>query len=232
MRGTLTYANVVSTLIVAALRVGGTPFAAGQFAKNSVGKKQLKANSVVTAKIKKNAVTKAKIRNGALGGAKVADGSVTSAQVNAASTPFSQGTSRLRTTSQAAAGKGAVYPIGTITQNAGEDAIYLAYADVTFSPACQAPRTLQLSLLKDALNPAEPESFEKAGAGAVVDEAGASGSLRVEFHPSPMGGAGMQDIAPASATPHVFNVVVEDLECDSGSGATLVGGGLDVIGMR
>src|ERR1044072_1837439 len=88
MRGTLTYANVVSTLIVAALLVGGTAFAANQLAKNSVGKKQLKANAVVTAKIKKNAVTKAKIRNGAVDGSKVLDGSLSNADLNLAEVPF------------------------------------------------------------------------------------------------------------------------------------------------
>src|SRR5262249_25131160 len=61
----LTYANVMSTVLVIAALGGATALAA-QLGKNTVGSKQLKANAVTAAKIKKNAVTAAKIKAGAV----------------------------------------------------------------------------------------------------------------------------------------------------------------------
>ena len=100
IRKHLTYANVMTTITAFVVLAGGTAFAAGQLAKNSVGKKQLKSNAVTTAKIKKAAVTKVKIKDGAVdgskikdgsvNGAKVADGSLTGTDLNVAATPFSR----------------------------------------------------------------------------------------------------------------------------------------------
>jgi hypothetical protein len=84
IRGKLTYSNVISTLCLFLLLGGGTAFAAGKLAKNSVGSKQLKKNSVTAAKLKNNAVTGAKIANGAVTGAKVANSSLTGANINLA----------------------------------------------------------------------------------------------------------------------------------------------------
>jgi len=81
LRKRLTYANVMSSIAVFLILGGATALAAGQLAKNSVGKKQLKAGAVTTAKLKKNAVTTAKIKNNAVTGAKIKNGSVTGAKV-------------------------------------------------------------------------------------------------------------------------------------------------------
>jgi hypothetical protein len=78
----LTYANVMSSIAVFLILGGATAFAAGQLAKNSVGKKQLKAGAVTTAKLKKNAVTTPKIKNNAITGVKVKDGSLTGSDIN------------------------------------------------------------------------------------------------------------------------------------------------------
>ena len=71
IRKRLTYANVVATLALFLVVAGGSAFAAGQLAKNSVGSKQIKKNAVTTAKVKKGAITGAKVKNGAITGAKI-----------------------------------------------------------------------------------------------------------------------------------------------------------------
>jgi Collagen triple helix repeat (20 copies) len=55
LRGKLTYANVISTFCLFLLLGGGTAFAAGRLAKNSVGTKQLKKGAVTPAKLNKAA---------------------------------------------------------------------------------------------------------------------------------------------------------------------------------
>ncbi|MGE0066602.1 MAG: pentapeptide repeat-containing protein [Solirubrobacterales bacterium] len=67
VRKHITFANVMSSLAVFLVIAGGTAFAAGQLAKNSVGTKQLKKNAVTAAKIKTGAVTGAKINEASLG---------------------------------------------------------------------------------------------------------------------------------------------------------------------
>lgn len=65
LRAKLTYANVVATLALFLVLAGGSAFAAGRLAKNSVGTKQLKNAAVSAAKIRKGAVTPAKLSAGA-----------------------------------------------------------------------------------------------------------------------------------------------------------------------
>ncbi len=67
VRKRLTYANVVSTLVLFLVIAGGTAFAAAKLGKNTVGTKQLKNNAVTTAKIKNGAVTGAKVNVSSLG---------------------------------------------------------------------------------------------------------------------------------------------------------------------
>jgi len=66
MKPRLTYANVMVTILAFIVLGGGAYAAAGNLAKNSVGKKQ----------IKNGAVTRAKISDGAVDGSKVADHSL------------------------------------------------------------------------------------------------------------------------------------------------------------
>jgi hypothetical protein len=42
----------------------------------------------------------------------------------------------------------------------------------------------------------------------------------------------MQDLAPAAANRHVFELYVTNVACKSGSGISFVGAGLDVIGTK
>jgi hypothetical protein len=75
LRSKLSYANIVATLALFLVIAGGSAFAAGKLAKNSVGNKQ----------IKNNAITTAKIKNGSVTGAKIAKGSVTGSNINLSS---------------------------------------------------------------------------------------------------------------------------------------------------
>jgi hypothetical protein len=59
------------------LALGGTAFAAGSLARNSVGTVQIKNNAVKTPKIQSGAVTSAKIKNGTITRADVGAGSLT-----------------------------------------------------------------------------------------------------------------------------------------------------------
>jgi hypothetical protein len=233
VRPRLTYANVMTTIAIFLALGGATAFAANQLAKKSVGTKQLKANAVTAAKIKKNAVTKAKIKNGAVDGSTVLDGSVTGTNINGPSTPFSQVTARIRTTAQAPFTKEGIYPIGSYTQNAGEDAIYMAEADVTFQPGCEPPREAEAFLLKDAADPASLKLTDIAGIGLVEDKAGGTVTRRMEFSSFPAPGTGgMQDFAPASATSHSFVLLLDEAKCKSGVGTVVAGAGVDVIGTK
>jgi hypothetical protein len=65
LRVHLTYANVTATLALFLVLAGGSAFAAGRLAKNSVGTKQLKNAAVSAAKIRKGAVTPTKLSAGA-----------------------------------------------------------------------------------------------------------------------------------------------------------------------
>jgi hypothetical protein len=233
MRPRFTYANVISTVIVFLLLAGGTALAAKQLGKKTVGAKQLKSNAVTTAKIKKAAVTKAKIKDAAVDGAKIADGSVTGTEINAASTPFSQIVARLRNTSSAPFGPSTLYPIGSYTQNAGQDASYLAKLDISIPGSCEPPRQAIALLLKDAANPAIPEISNVAGYGVFQDNVAGALNTVIEFTPYPAPGASsMDDLAPTVATQHTFTVLLAESKCKAGGGITVTGGALDVIGTK
>jgi hypothetical protein len=225
------YGNVMSTLAVFLLLAGGTAFAANQLAKNSVGKKQLKANAVVTAKIKKNAVTKAKIRDGAVDASKIAAGSLTGADLAASSMPYTQVTSRIRSTAQVPFTEDVVYPIGGYAQAAGEDSQYIAALDVHFPAACTPPRGAVGYLLSDAANPAEPELHEAIGIGFASDEAGGEVTKKLNFT-SVILSQPMQRAAPQTAEQHTFTFRGLAVGCGSGGGVTIEGGSVDVIGTR
>jgi hypothetical protein len=59
------YANVTATLALV-VALGGTSYAAGTLAKNSIGSSQLKRGAVANSDLRANAVTSGKVKNGAL----------------------------------------------------------------------------------------------------------------------------------------------------------------------
>ena len=71
LKGKLTYANVMVTILAFVMLSGGAAYAASQLGKNSVGAKQLKKNAVTTAKVKKEAITAAKVKKGTLTGKQI-----------------------------------------------------------------------------------------------------------------------------------------------------------------
>ena len=126
------------------------------------------------------------------------------------------------------------YPLGSYTQNAGEDTQYLAQMEVSFSANCEAPREATILLFKDSPDPTKIELNNLVGLGVFDDETtGGEITRRLEFGAFPIPGAApMADLAPTAATPHKFDFLIEKVKCKSGSGATILGAGLDVIGTR
>jgi hypothetical protein len=262
IRQHLTYANVMSTLFVFLLLAGGTAFAAQKLGKKTVGAKQLKTNAVTTPKIKKGAVTKAKIAAGAVDaskiaagavdaskigagavdnskiadnavtGSKIADGSVSGSDINAASAPFSQVVSRMRTNALLPYTPAAAIPIGSYTQNAGEDNLLMASIDVQFAASCAPPRTAVSILLLDAANPAAPEAKDFLGIMSVEDKLGGEVTRRVDYGQFPGLGATFTKAGPLAPTTHTFTAYLASSACNTGSGINFAGAGVDVIGTK
>lgn len=72
----LTYANVMSSIVVFLVLGGATAFAA-----KKIGSNEIKANSITTGKIKKNAVSASKIKANAVTTAKIAKAAVTGGKI-------------------------------------------------------------------------------------------------------------------------------------------------------
>jgi hypothetical protein len=232
----------MSTIFVFLLLAGGTAMAAKQLGKKTVGPKQLKANAVTTAKIKKGAVTNKKIADNAIDnskiadnavtGSKIADGSVTGGDINAASTPFSQITARLRNNNAVPFTGGTPYAVGSYTQNVGSDDQYLSALDVTFAATCNQPRSAQAYLLLDAPNPSAPTPQDIIGQVLVTDTGAGAVTRRADFGPFPVNFAPQTRMSPLSATQHTFTVLLLGSSCSSGSGVNASGAQVDVISTK
>jgi hypothetical protein len=241
-RTRLTYANVISTLGVFLLLAGGTAIAAKQLGKKTVGAKQLKSNAVTTAKIKKAAVTKVKIKDGAIDSTKLADGSVTSAKIvdgavtgakiAVGSTVFSQRVARLSSNAAVPFAASTVYPVGSYTQNAGEDNQVLAAYDVRFGAGCAPPRSAVAYLLMDSANPAAPMAQEIIGFAFGQDSGSGQSTRRFDFPPFTAALNSMNRTAPRAATSHTFHILLLGGGCSAGAGVDMVGALVDVIGTK
>lgn len=239
IRARLTYSNVVSTLALFLVLCGGAAYAA-KVGKKSVGSSQLKANAVTTAKIKANAITtrkikrnavaNAKIKNGAVETEKIADGTVSRTDLNTATMPFSRIVFETRgnATVEMKEKDVLVYPLAspTYTQEAGQDNTFMGALDVSFKPACEAPRQVQAYVLADAPKPAELTDLSKVVAsGQLQDQNGSVTGGRINV--GEFGGL----FQPATATNHTL-ALVATLQCNNGDGATATFGGVDVIGTK
>jgi hypothetical protein len=168
-------------------------------------------------------------------GAKVADGSLSGADIDGDGTSFSQLVAELRGTVQLpVAGGLGVYPLnnGTYTQPAGRTDQYFGAIDVNFSAGCKAPRTAVAYLLLDAPKPTEPAPGDIVAAAQIQDNGAGSVTRRGEFSPFPVAMSPMSRLAPAADTSHTFTVLTLGASCSSGSGVTITGAGIDVIGTR
>ncbi len=259
LRKRLTYANVTSSLALFLVLAGGSALAASHLGKSSVGSKQLKKNSVTAAKIKKNAVTAAKIKadaivaaklkNGSVTGAKVAagtltganlaNGSISGAQINAASTPFTQITGRLRSPATVAfGGSPTVTPLGSYTQPAGEDDQYIGGVDVNFPSSCSGKRQAVVLLAENVpadfdLKELNPSQF--VGIAFASDKGGSAQTVRGEFVGFAGEGAGaLTRLAPNAPVARAFSVIPVDGECETGSedAISISNLGLDVLGTK
>lgn len=257
----LTFANVMSAIAVF-LVLGGTAFAAAQLGKNTVGTKQLKKNAVTKAKIKKgavsgdklaagavtdakikdgavtgaklgdNSVSTAKIQNGAVNGDKVADGSLTGADINSSSTSFSQIIARIRNPGPINMQASGPTLIGSYTQPAGEDDIYLGGLDVTFQATCTQPRSAQAFLLLDPVNPFALSVPEIAGLATTSDSNPGTVTRHMEFVEF-AGTAGMKRMGSAASQGHTFYVYASSGSCSGGTtGITGSNLGVDVLGTK
>jgi hypothetical protein len=224
IRSRLTYANVMSSIAVFLVLGGATAFAASHLGKNSVGSKQLKANSVTSSKIKKNAITTAKIKNGA----------VTGAKIKAASAPFSQATARLRVPGPIAFGSTAPVSIGTYAQPAGEDDQFIAGMEVSFNPACVAPREAVAYFSINPVKPNELSMGDISAIGIVLDETGASLTHKMNFIAYPgLGFKPLTSFAGPATENQTFYMYPLEIECTSGTETgTAANLGVDVIGTK
>ncbi len=229
----LTYANVMATLTAFVVLAGGTAFAAGHLARNSVGKKQLKANAVTTAKIKKNAVTRAKLRAGAVDGSKVRAGALGAADFQLDSMPYTRISNEIRTNTDFAVALGeptiAPLPGASYTQEAGRTDSYVGAADVEFSSSCVS-RTLGVYLLADAPPIAKFDStilLHAVAIGVFQEEGDAQGTRRVNLTPYLLG----TRFAPSTSQSHTFSILLGGT-CKTGSGITLRSVSIDVIGTK
>jgi uncharacterized low-complexity protein len=227
-----------------------------QLKANAVSTEKLRNGSVTAAKLAPGAVATAqpaaaaaaaegispgsigadKIAAGAIGTDKLADASVTAAKL-APSVVQGGVVARVRGTQQVPWASGEFYPLAnpTYTQPAGQNDLYVAAFQVKFSAACVQRRSADVTLFVDRGDPGVFQSI--AGTSAVEDagsgEVTATGQIRVGTI-----GDGMSKLAPTAPKQHTFALRMNAVGCrDAGgkavaNGATLVGAGIDVIGVR
>jgi hypothetical protein len=206
----------------------------GKLGESAVTSGKLAESAVTTGKIAENAVNGGKIADNAVNGSKIADGSVSGADINAGSTSFAQVIARLRSNAQIPFTSGAVYPFNnpTYVQPANESNQFVAAMDVTFAATCNQPRSASAILLVDPANPGSPTINDFAGLGTVADNGIGTVTRRIEFSPFPGAGPGMSRFAPPANTPHTFYVLLSSSGCNSGSGISATGAGVDVLGWK
>ena len=83
----------------------------------------------------------------------------------------------------------------------------------------------------DAPDPAKPTLDSFTGLAVAQDDGTGSVSRQMNFASFPVSHP-MSRFAPAAATPHTFSVFLASTECNSGSGITVDGGAIDVLGVR
>jgi len=204
----------------------------GKIGNGAVSAAKLADGAVSAAKLGDGAVSGAKIQSGAVTGEKVADGSLSGADINAGSTSFSQIVARLRNAGPMnLQATGSATALGSYTQSAGEDDLYLGGLDVTFSATCVQPRSATLYLLLDPPNPFAPTADSIAGYGVVSDLGPGAVTKRTEFTEI-AGTIGMKRLAQGAAQNHTFYVYVVSSSCSSGSGILGSNAGVDVLGTK
>jgi hypothetical protein len=203
----------------------------GKLGPDAVTEAKIKNGAVGTAKLGDNSVSTAKIQNGAITGEKLASGAVTGADINAGSTPFSQVVARLRNAGPINMQSSTSNPLGSYTQPAGEDDIYLGGIEVTFLASCAQPRSATAFLTLDPENPFAAENL--VGLGTITDKNAGTVTKHLEFGDYGIAGAGgLHRMGLASPQSHTFYVFPAGASCNSGSGITGSNLAVDVIGTK
>jgi hypothetical protein len=209
--------------------VGGDELANGAVSSNKIGK-----GAVTGDKLADGSVTGNKISNGAVTGDKLADGSVRGEKIDLPTTPFSRVVQRIQGTSSIpfATVNPAPYPLEnpTYIQPAGEVDQYVASFQVTFAAGCGGRRSATANLEIEpgqGTNPVQPVAL-----GTVEDEHAGEVTRTAQFSGTSLATYGFATAAPASPTPHTFSVRMIRSTCTTGSGVTMDGAQVDVIGTR
>jgi hypothetical protein len=242
IRKRFSYANVVSSLALFLVLSGGAALAASHLAKNSVGAKQLKKGAVTTAKIKGGAVGTAQIGDRAVSGEKLAEGAVgtsnigthavTADKIDAASLPFSRIVDHIGGLGQVPFVEGTLYALDhpTYVQPVGEDDQFLGAIEVTFQPGCGGRKSADAGLELE-----QPErggvTPSLIGTAHVETELGGTVTRVGQFVPVAIG-PGATSVSPKTSTPHTFSIQMTHVSCTTGSGVTLDGASVDVLGAR
>ena len=260
IRKRFSYANVVSSLALFLVLSGGAALAATHLAKNSVGAKQLKKGAVTTVKIKggavgtaqigdravgggqlasgailtaklaKEAVTEEKLAEGAVGTSNIGTHAVTADKIDAASLPFSRIVDHIEGLGQVPFVDGTLYALDhpTYLQPVGEDDQFLGAIEVTFQPGCGGRRSADADLELE-----QPErggvTPSLIGTAHVETEVGGTVTRVGQFVPV-AGGPGATSVSPRTSTPHTFSIEMTRVSCTTGSGVTLDGASVDVLG--
>ena len=232
--------TVVASLALLIVLITGTAYAAatidsGDVINNSLKSADLKNNAGVKgADIPANNLRGADFGRGAqarIRGADVGNDDLGGAQVNEASVIASRVIARLGgLVNQPIALAAGPIPFlnNTYTQPAGSLNEFIAGGQITFSAACTQPRNASIYLLGDS----PVVALENIRGFAQLSDTGA-GAVTKRFQVFPSGGGPKTMSAPREPadTPHQF-FLYGDLNCNSGSGATMDSLLIDVVAHR
>ena len=153
--------------------------------------------------VKNSTLAGGDIRNGSLRGGNAADNSLGGADVNESSLKLTQKVAQLGSNLGFAMPTPLVlpFPNNTYTQAADQSNIWIGGGQVTFSAACQQPRSALIYLFADS---SVPSVENVAGVAQVADSGAGAVSRRFNFAQFPGSPRGMIQTRTGAAVPHTF----------------------------
>jgi hypothetical protein len=220
------HATVVAYLALFAALAGGA------YAAATVNSGDVVNNSLKSVDLKNNAGVKGTdVKNSSLRGNDIANDSVTGADVKESSLLAARIVARLGGPMSTPLGLGAqsAIPNATYTQVADSLDQVLGDATVTFAGTCTSPRQAEVFLLRNFAPPIGPEDVI---AGTQISDSGAGALTRTQTFGGGLPGLpGNYTMPSGSPQPTSFSVY-GSASCNSGSGVTLDGVHLAVLGAR